>query len=71
MESEFDVFERFPDGGVIWRAVVSGLDNVRDRLVFFGSESSHEFFAMNVLTKQVVARVNAAPGEPTADSANA
>jgi hypothetical protein len=65
MDREFDLFEKLPDGSVLWKAVVPGLENALIRLKSFGSISPNEHFAIHTPTQTVVARVNA----PTSSSA--
>ena len=59
MEREFDLFERLPDGSVLWKAVVPGLENALVRLKSLGNTSPNEHFAIHTPTKTIVARVNA------------
>lgn len=58
MDREFDLFEKLPDGSVLWKAVVPGFENALIRLQSLGSISSNEHFAIHTPTKTVVARVN-------------
>jgi hypothetical protein len=71
MQADYDIFEKLRDGSVVWRAFASGLEDARAQLAFLGNESSHEFFAINVAAKRVVARVNAPPEESNASAAKA
>jgi hypothetical protein len=64
MDREFDLFEKLPDGSVLWKAMVPGLENALNRLKSLGSISPNEHFAIHTPTKTVVARVNA----PTSSS---
>jgi hypothetical protein len=64
MEREFDLFEKLPDGSVLWKAVVPGMENAVARLKSLGSTSPNEHFAIHTPTKTIVARVNA----PTSSS---
>lgn len=58
MNREYDIFEQFADGSVIWRDFVHGLESARLRLSRLAIESSNEFFAIHTPTKEIVARVN-------------
>lgn len=58
MERDYDIFEQLPDGGVLWRGHVQGLDVAIAKLRELGSKSSNEFFAMHMRTKDVAARIN-------------
>jgi hypothetical protein len=55
---EYDLFERLPDGSALWRGVAVGLEDARSKLEEFARITANEFFAMEVLTGDVVARVN-------------
>lgn len=59
MDRDYDIFERFPDGSVVWRDFVKGLDSARAKLDLLGRRSVNEFFAMHVPTKEIFARINA------------
>ena len=58
MNREYDLFERLPDGLLVWRAVVSGLENARIRLQELAKLSNNEYFAIHTPTKEIVDRVN-------------
>jgi hypothetical protein len=58
MDREYDLFEELPDGSVLWRAVVPGLENALAKLKELGSLSPNVHFAMHTSTKTVVGRVN-------------
>jgi hypothetical protein len=58
MDREYDLFEILPDGSVLWRAVVPGLENALARLKMLGSLSTNEHFAIHTPTRTVVSRVN-------------
>ena len=55
MESEYDLFEKFPDGSSLWRDSVSGLENTRLRLQELTQRSENEFYALNLTTREVLA----------------
>lgn len=57
LNTEYDIFEVIPDGGTVWRAGPFELDAARIALQKFGKTSSNQFFAMDVISKQIVARV--------------
>ncbi len=57
MNREYDIFEKLSDGRVVWRAFVRGLEAARARVAELAGRSKHEFFAMDMLTKNVAARV--------------
>jgi hypothetical protein len=56
---EYDLFERFTDGSVVWRVYVRGIQNAVAKLKELDSLSTNEHFAIHTPTKAVVARVNA------------
>jgi hypothetical protein len=58
MDRVYDIFERFPDGGLMWRGCVTGLEIAKGTLHHFASKSENEFHAMHTPTKEIVARVN-------------
>jgi len=55
---QYDIFEKFPDGTIIWLEYVEGLDNAQSRLQMLGGRSPNEHFAMHAPTNEIVARVN-------------
>jgi 3-hydroxyacyl-CoA dehydrogenase len=57
MEREYAIFERLSIGPVRVGNVM-GLDAVREKLASLSKETSNEYFAMDLETKQVVERVN-------------
>lgn len=59
MDREYDIFERFADGSVVWRGFVRGLDEARATVERLGRQAQNEFFAMYAPTRVVVARANA------------
>ena len=65
MEREYDIFEELPEGSV-WRGHVSGLQNVRAKLLELATATNNQCFAMHVGTQEVVARVNARLSPKTA-----
>lgn len=58
MDREYDIFEQFADGSVLWRAFVPGLENALGRLRELASLSPNEHFAIHTPTKTILARVN-------------
>jgi hypothetical protein len=55
MEREYDLFEVFPDGSLIWRQNVSGHENAIQRLRELVEITDNEFRVMHVLTKTLIA----------------
>ena len=60
MNREYDIFEKFSDGSVLWRDFVRGLEPARAKLEELASSSKNEFFAMHTPTKDIAVRVNIA-----------
>jgi hypothetical protein len=60
MNREYDIFEKLPDGSVLWRDFVRGLETARPKLGELASSSTNEFFAIHTLTKDIAVRVNVA-----------
>lgn len=58
MDREYDIFERLPNGQVLWRMVVSGRDQSLDALRKLAKTSTNEVFAVHVPTKEVIGTLN-------------
>lgn len=58
MDREYDIFEKFPDGSVMWCAFVRGSENATSGLRDLGAVSTNEHFAIHTPSKEIVARVN-------------
>ena len=55
--TEYDIFEAFPDGSVKWLACCRTLEDVNTLLAYLCQQSPNYFFAIHLLTKEIVARV--------------
>ena len=55
---ELDLFEKLPDGSLVWRAVLVGQENAVAKLHELAALSSNEFMAVHVPSRQVIATVN-------------
>jgi len=64
LEREFDLFERFPDGSLVWRGHASGIENAQLKLKELAKETPNECIAMYLATQQIVARLNGHPSGP-------
>jgi hypothetical protein len=62
-DSSFDIFERLPGGGVIWRGVVSGEDNAAAKLSELGQTTANELFACHLRTRMTIGRASVASEE--------
>jgi hypothetical protein len=58
MESDFDIFEKFPDTSVRFLTRVQGTRHVPKVLEERGKQTTNECYAMNIRTREVIARVN-------------
>ena len=58
MDLNYDLFEQFPDGSVLWCAFVRGLENTRQKLQELATRSPNEYFAIHTPSKDIVGRVN-------------
>jgi hypothetical protein len=61
VDRDYDLFERFPDGSLVWRAVVSGHGNALRKLSELAAQTSNEVHAMHVATNTVIAVTKPAP----------
>ena len=58
MNREYDLFERLPDGSALWRGVAVGAFDAHLQLRELARITANELFAIEVLTGEVLARVN-------------
>jgi hypothetical protein len=58
VDRQYDIFEIYPNGELLWHCCVTGLENARLKVEEFGRHSSNQFFATHTPTKEVVARAN-------------
>ena len=58
MNRDYDLFEKLPNGSVLWRMVVTGRDQCLQALRRLAEVSSNEVFAMHTPTKEVIATLN-------------
>jgi hypothetical protein len=56
--TEYDIFEIMPDRSLLWRACTRSLKNANLMLMDFSKQSTNEFFAIHLLTNEIVARSN-------------
>lgn len=54
----YDLYEMSPTGPPLWRCSASGLSEALAKLQQLGQASSNEFYAVHLLTKEIVGRVN-------------
>ena len=58
MEQDYDIFERLPDASVRSLIRVHGIGHVPMILEERGKHTTNECFAMNIRTREIIARVN-------------
>ena len=58
MNREYDLFEKMPDGSLIWRAVVSGHEDAITKLRELAAQTGNEVRVMHMPTKTVIAILN-------------
>ena len=58
MNTEYDIFERLPSRALICHCHVQGLENAQRELAELSKTTKNECFALDLETKEVVARVN-------------
>jgi len=60
MDREYDLFEVFPDGSLLWRQSVSGHENAIRRLRELVELTDNEFRVMHILTNTLIASLKRA-----------
>jgi hypothetical protein len=58
MDHEYDLFEKFPDGSLLWRDVVLRHENAIHKLQKLAARTPNECCAMHIPTKVIVAAMN-------------
>jgi hypothetical protein len=58
MERDYDIFERLPDASVRCLIRVHGTRHVPKILEERGRQTANECFAMNIRSREIIARVN-------------
>jgi len=58
MDREYDIFEKYANGQVVWRMVVKGRDQSLEALRRLAKTSSNELFAMHLPTKEIIRTLN-------------
>jgi hypothetical protein len=56
MDSDYDIYEKLPDGKVIWRLSVAGHDKAIANFEQVAAISANEVFVMHVDTQEVILR---------------
>jgi hypothetical protein len=60
MEREYDLFEQFPNGDVLWRMTVIGHESAIQKLSELSATTANEVRAVHLPTQAVVAVLNRA-----------
>jgi hypothetical protein len=58
MDRDYDLFEVFPDGTLIWRDSVTGHENAIRRLKELAELTPNELRVMHILTNSLIASLN-------------
>lgn len=58
MNREYDLFEKFPDGSLLWRDVVLGHEKAIHRLRELAAKTQNECYAMHLATNVILASMN-------------
>ena len=62
MDREYDIFEKLPDGTLMWRIVIAGHENALSAMRKLAAGSANEFQVMHLPTKAVIAVMNQKKG---------
>jgi hypothetical protein len=58
VERSYDIFERMPDGALLWVTAVAGRNEALLKLQWCGKQRSNEFRLMHLPTSTVIAAIN-------------
>ena len=61
MRRDYDVFEKFPDGSVIWRACITGRHEPQCKILELQEYSENEFFMVDIQSEFFPPRVTNGP----------
>jgi hypothetical protein len=59
MDSEYDLFEIFPDGSALWRYTVTGREEAIKRLQELSTQTTNEVRLIHLPTNMLIALLNA------------
>ena len=62
VDRKYDLFEKFPDGAIIWKGTVAGHENAIRKLQEFAATTENEYCLMNLPTEAVIASMNVPNG---------
>ena len=63
MQRKYDIFEKMPDGTIMWRESVQGHEEAVRKLKELAACSLNEFQLLHLPTQSLVAIVNPMPGQ--------
>ena len=69
MPRNFDIFEKFPDGSITWRACAFGQFEAERKLQELAEHSENEFLAVDILAGEPWPRVSPEKTEATKKAA--
>jgi len=58
VDSEYDLFEIFPDGSALWRHTITGREEAITRLQEFAMQTANEVRLIRLPTNTLIATVN-------------
>jgi hypothetical protein len=62
VDRQYDLFEKFPDGRLMWKSMVVGRENAIQKLQEFAATTPNECFVMHLPEKTVIASMNIPDG---------
>lgn len=62
-DSNYDIFEQLPEGGVRWRGMVLKAEDAVEKLRELAEHTVNELFVCNLRTKTTIARMNGSANE--------
>ena len=61
MQRTYDIFEKMPDGTIMWRGSIQGLEEAVRNLKELAARSLNEFQMLHLATQSLVATANQKP----------
>jgi hypothetical protein len=62
VDRQYDLFEKFPDGKLMWKSMVVGRENAIHELQKLATTTANECCLMHLPTKTVIASMNIPDG---------
>jgi hypothetical protein len=66
MDRTYDLFQKLPDGSLIWQTSVTGHENAIRKLEELAKSTTNECCVMHLPTKAVIASMNTSKSESAA-----